>query len=275
MKFRTIFWIFNIVLLFSFLAVGFMPIPLLGMEITLQFWSDYWYLFLAFLLGIVVINVLFLQNFRLFQLMEEEDWDKLRAYLYEKMQKGRLDERDARNFLNTALMTNKPQLIPELREHLKTHRPQLLEKLALYLGLPFFVQQDLQASEEYYQRYLESSRAENRDWIRWLYAFSRAVQKKTEGTKEAFADLVGGAKDPIVRLLSLFLLENFQTSFTPEEEKLFQSAKEALQAQYSPSAWKKVLEKASSVNILILLVKNIISDAYTWLTGDQAELAVN
>jgi hypothetical protein len=64
MKFRTIFWIFNIVLLISFLAVGFMPIPLLGWEVTQQFWGDYWYLFLAFLLGIVVINVLFLAQFQ-------------------------------------------------------------------------------------------------------------------------------------------------------------------------------------------------------------------
>jgi hypothetical protein len=275
MKFRTIFWIFNIVLLISFLAVGFMPIPLLGWEVTQQFWGDYWYLFLAFLVGIVVINVLFLNNFKLVELLESEDWDQLLDYLQEKMKSKVLDERDARNYINTALMINKPELIPQLKAHLGEHRPQLLEKLALYLGLPFFVDQDLESSEEYYRTYLESRKAENLDWIRWLHAFSRAVQKKTEGTKEEFADLVGQSKDPIIRLLSLYLMESFSSLFTTQEENLFEEAKSTLNQEYSRSFWKKALEKASAVNILILLVKNIIGEAYTWLTGEKAEFSLN
>ena len=69
MKFRTIFILFNVVIIVSFLFVFLLPLFLLGPESSLGFWKGNWYLALFFLALIAGLNAFFIVNRQTFVLV--------------------------------------------------------------------------------------------------------------------------------------------------------------------------------------------------------------
>jgi len=105
MKFRTIFILFNVVILTSFLFVFFLPLLLLGPESSLSFWKGNWYLALLFLALIAGLNSFFLVNRKTFVLVEREDWAELSAHLGGLMfPKGRFTGSRVRLLVNAYLL---------------------------------------------------------------------------------------------------------------------------------------------------------------------------
>ncbi len=83
MKFRTIYILFNVVIAVSFVFVFFLPFFLLGWDYSLEFWKGSWYLALFFIVLLGVLNAFFAWNWKVFSLVEKEDWSGLSAHLVE------------------------------------------------------------------------------------------------------------------------------------------------------------------------------------------------
>ena len=81
MKFKTIFIIFNVVIVFSFLFIFFMPLFLLGGDYFVDFFFNNWFIGILFVITLFIFNFYFLQNWQLFRLLENEDWNKLIEFL--------------------------------------------------------------------------------------------------------------------------------------------------------------------------------------------------
>ncbi len=69
MKFKTIFILFNAVIIFSFLIIYFMPLMMLGWEYATVFWSKNWFLPLLFAGVLALLNTYFISNWKLFSLL--------------------------------------------------------------------------------------------------------------------------------------------------------------------------------------------------------------
>ena len=88
MKFKTIYILFNAVILLSFGFIFLMPLLLLGSDYFSLFVSKNWIAGALFLLTLIIINGYFLWNWKLFHLLETEDWrgliNLLENRVYEK-----------------------------------------------------------------------------------------------------------------------------------------------------------------------------------------------
>ena len=268
MKFKTIFIAFNIILLFSFLFIFFMPFIMLGWDYTKVFWTQNWYLAAAFLLVLAGLNTYFVKNWRLFSLLEAEDWHQVKIYLEERIyNKKGLSNQNVRILINTYLVLSEIGGILRLEEFLRTERKRLHAAFSLELGLPYLVRNDPDAMETYYSGLLGNPRVKSLGWIRWNLVFARMMRKEFDRAKTDLFDLAKTARDPILRLLSLYLLDSFR-NLDEEAAKTVDAEKEALRKRFSPKDWNATLDKSKG-NLQILVLMKLVNDATAWLFGEN------
>jgi hypothetical protein len=276
MKFRTIFVLFNVVILTSFLFVFFLPVLLLGPGSSAGFWKANWYLALLFLALIGGLNGFFLLNRKTFVLVEREEWGELSAHLVGLMfPKGRFSSSRVRLLVNAYLLMSDIEGIERLEAELSAKRPDLLRKNALLFGVTRLLRSKSEEAEAFFGRYLEAKDVESRPWLRFDYGFSLVLQKRPA---EALPYLAEGsdARDPVLCLLASYLLGSVGASSASEEaERLSlaaraEAARGRLRKRYSASKWSREVERAKS-EVHIVILARLIDDAGRWLYAEGAE----
>ena len=113
MKFKFLVIIFNILIIFFLSAVAVLPLALLGRDFAFTFWRSGWPLAGVLLIALIVLNVFFLSNRRLFRLLEREDWPALVDYLeHVVLGKRQYSSRKVRLLLNSYLvMSDSPAVL--------------------------------------------------------------------------------------------------------------------------------------------------------------------
>ncbi len=270
MKFRTIYILFNVVILFSFLFVFLLPIFLLGPGSWATFWKGSWYLALVFLALIGILNVFFLVNRKTFLLVEREDWSELSAHLVGLMfPKSKFRSSRVRLLVNAYLLQSDIGGIERLEAELSAKRPDLLRKNALLFGVTRLLRNKSEAAEAFFGLYRDSKDVESRPWLRFDYAFSLVLQKRAG---EALPYLEEGtrADDPVLRLLSAYLLGSVGAASAREEVERkavsakAEAARDMLRKRYSAAKWNKEVERSKS-EVHIVILSKLIDDAGRWL----------
>jgi hypothetical protein len=273
MKFRTIFILFNVVILTSFLFVFLLPIFLLGPESSLAFWQGNWYLALVFLLLIAGLNSFFLLNRKTFALVEREDWGALSAHLVGIMfPKSRFTTSRVRLLVNAYLLQSDIAGIEALEAELKVKRPAILRKNALLFGVTRLLRNRPEEAEAFFSEYLDAKDVDSRDWLRFDYGFSLVLQKKA-GQALPFLEEGSRSRDPVLCLLAAYLLGSVGAASAPgeDERKAAEAKAEAtrlkLRKRYSSAKWSKEVERAKS-EVHIVILSKLIDDAGTWLYAE-------
>jgi hypothetical protein len=270
MKFRTIFILFNVVILTAFLFVFFLPVFLLGAGSTLAFWKDNWYLACLFLALLGGLNAFFLLNRKTFMLVEREDWGALSAHLVALMfPKGRFRAGRIRLLVNAYLLQSDIAGIERLEAELAAKKPALLRRNALLFGVTRLLRNKSEEAEAFFAAYLDSKDVESRAWLRFDYGFSLVLQKRAG---EALPYLEEGtrARDPVLCLLSAYLLGSVGAAAAGDEAErasrvaAAEAARERLRKRYSSAAWSKEVDRAKS-EVHIVILSRLIDDAGRWL----------
>lgn len=261
MKFKVIFILFNVVILFSFLIIFFMPLAVLGWEYTKEFWADNWYLPLVFFLIMGILNLYFIRNWRLFSLLEREEWGGIIGYVLNRLENNRVRSQEVHMAINAALISSRLNIISKIEELLREKRPAVMPSFALSLGIPYLLNNDPPAAENYFREFLEI-RGEDRQWIVWCYGFSLLLQRRLEDAKIQFLSLQG-EKSPILNLLTAYMLDT--CAVQDKEAKQHQESLVAgLRAKYSRADIMKLAEKARTAVHIVVLGK-VLDEAVEWL----------
>jgi hypothetical protein len=246
-----------------------MPLLMLGWEYATIFWSKNWFLPIIFIAVLVLLNSYFLLNWRLFQLLESEDWDKLLQYLEERIyEKKRFQAQHVRILVNTYLIRSNIDGIKKLEAFLREHSPELVPKFALSLGIPYLLQNDPRQMELYFQEFLHTTKGNDNRWIQWNYSFALLLQRKKEEAKNTLLNVLDQVRDPVLKLLTLYMLDGF--SAEPEIEEKVRHAREEIRKNYSPPEWEKETAKAKS-NVEVVILAQLVQDATEWLFSTSSE----
>lgn len=270
MKFKTLFFLFNVVILVSFSFIFFMPLPILGWEYAVSFWAQNWPIGLVFLAVLAGLDGYFVLNWRLFSLLEREDWPGLRSLLEEELsQKGTLGPQKTKIFLNACLIGQNPSRINELRAVYVEKRVSFLPKIALSLGLPLVLEGKAQAIEEFFGP-LVGNRKTGSDgpWIHWCTAFGRLLRQDVEGARPLLEGGLADKKQPLLQLLSLYLLDNLRHQ-DPSVGSQVDAARTALAQRLTAKEWSSHIDGLKEQVILVLFMERLIGDARRWLETPQ------
>jgi len=274
MKLRTIFALFNAVILSSFAFVFLMPLFVLGAGSTLDFWKENWYLALFFLLLIAGLNGFFLANRKVFVLVEREDWGGLSAYLVKSMfgagsRPGRFRSSRVRLLINAYLLQSDAEGIARLESDLAAKRPDLLRRNALLFGVTRLLRGRNEEAEAFLKGYLDAKDADSPDWLRFDYGFSLILQKRA---REAlpFLEQAISSKDAVLRALAAYLLSSLGADAAEAEDARSEARAKAeaerqrLRARFDARRWAKEVERAKS-EVHIVILSKLIDDAGRWL----------
>lgn len=270
MKFRTIYILFNVVVVISFLFVFFMPFFLLGPEYSLSFWKANWYLALIFIFVIGALNAFFLANWKIFTLVEKEDWNSLSVYLVDRIfSRKSYGNRHVSLLVNAYLLESDVEGIGRLEAELAAHRPELLRKNAVLFGVTRLLRNKPEDAAAFFKPYLDDARVESRDWLRFDYGFSLVLQRHiVESTP--FLREGAASRDAVLSLLSAYLLGSLAAAAAPTSEEgdklraLAESTREALRKRFSLPRWNREVERAKG-EIHIVVLSKLIDDAGAWL----------
>ena len=268
MKFKTLFLLFNLIILISFSFIFLMPLPILGWEYAMSFWTQNWAIAVLFVAILAGLDTYFVLNWRLFTLLEREDWHGLRTLLEAQLARGPLGVQKTRIFINACLIGQNPARISELREQYVAKRVPHLPKVALSLGLPLVLEGKAEAIETFFSPLLTSRKTgDDGPWIRWSVAFARLLGQNGEGARPLLEAGLKDAKQPLLQLLSLYLLDNLRNR-DPEVAVLLDKQKPLLAARLTFKEWDTHIDALKERVILVLFMEKLIGEARQWLAKE-------
>ena len=268
MRFKTIFAVFNVVIVISFLFIFFMPLFLLGGSHFGEFVSRNWLSGALFVVALAGFNAYFVANWSLFALLEREDWPALIRHL-ERMilEQGHLRSRYIKILINTYLVTSETGKIVALQNHLAEQKPDLVARFAVQFGIPYLMRGDPQESERYFGKMLARPRLQDRDWIRWDYAFALIQMKQVEAAQGELVSLTESSTDPVLRLLALYLLHSVSTDQNTRTR--IEAGRESFRSAHTLESWNKKVDRARD-NMQVLVLSRIIKEASEWAFGPRS-----
>lgn len=276
MRFKTVYILFNAVIVASFALIFLMPLFMLGSEYFALFASKNWLAGVLFLATLLIINGYFLLNWKLFGLLEREDWHGVIRLLEERIlaRPGRVRAGlpaggRLRMLINAYLVTSQLERMAELEARLRRDAPALLARFALPLGIPYLLRGDPLEAEKYFGRFLQQPRVAHLPWLRWNYAFALLQQKQVPAARTTLLELLGAKVDPVLRLLTVYMLSSLAKA-DPDTAAVVDGERAALRARYSPERWRRV---AGGKHIQMILLTPIIQEARDWLLGEAPSAA--
>lgn len=264
MKFRLLFIVFNVVILTSFLLIFLMPAFVLGWEYTNVFWSTNWPVGLVFLVVLGALNGYFVYNWRVFTLLEREDWESLIDYLETVvLEKKRISRQRVRILVNAYVVTGKVEKIAELEGFLREVRPNLVPRLAIELGLPHLLSNDGARMVEYFGEMKDRQGVSDPVWIRWCYAFGLMTAGRYDEAKGELVAVLEETRDPLLRVLTAHMLEPFGSQDEATAQRV-SDERETLRVKFTRDKINRELERQRQ-NLQVLFLTSRIEEARDWV----------
>ncbi len=264
MKLKAIFVILNVVLGIAFLVIFLTPVFMLGGDWSSLFWTRNWPIALVFLAALGMVDTYFVLNWSLFEGLEREDWAGVAGFLEKRIyHRGWVSPMRVRLLLNTYLVTSNTESIRALETFLRGRKPRLIGQFSLQFGIPYLLSKDPKEPEAFFRGLLSSGRVSDRDWVRWNHAFSLLQMKSAAEAKTELASLAQADRDPVLQLLSLYLLDVVAKE-DPALEKEVSTLRGNLRERTTPQELSRTIEKAGS-NMEVIVLSRMLHDAVEWL----------
>ncbi len=184
-----------------------MPFFLLGARYALDFWASNWPLGTIMLSVLILIDAFFIANWRLFALLEREDWPALAHYLEARLdRKKSLSPRMARLLVNSYLALAEHQSAIALQKKF-SDKPKMLDALALPFGLAWLLAGDPEKAKAFLGERRKSDSVKEKDWVEFYYAFSLLLSRSFTEAADSLINCAG-AKDPLVAGLGVHFIES-------------------------------------------------------------------
>ncbi|GHV52165.1 hypothetical protein AGMMS49579_08990 [Spirochaetia bacterium] len=276
MKFKFIFIIFNLIIVLFLSAICLIPLFAPGQNFAPDFWRSLRPMALI-IAGILIIpDIFYFSNHRLFILLEREDYPALIGYLEMRiLRRGHYWPPLVRLLANTYLLMADSEAVTNLESRAAIVKPALLESNALVFGVARILGGDIAGAVRFFAARLEAGQADggrylnsrNLLWIRWYYGFSLLLDRQFTPAAEQFKPLAEEFPDVLIAGLSAYFLgttlqrnaDNGIACLTAA-----QTGRSRIQeAVRNKAGWLAEAEKLKEVHTIIL--QKYIDEAGSWL----------
>ena len=269
MKFKNLIIIFIIIIFFIILITGFLPELLAGAEYAASF--RYVTLPLMLFMGLLLVSmsVFFLLNYRLFTLLEREDWPALSYYLEQKIYgKGRYNLQKVRLLASSYLVVNDYVSVLKLENKTQIAKPSIIKKNVLIFGAARILGGNQKDAAGFFKTYLDEGKSSEKPWIRWYYGFSLLLCSDFKLAEPEFMSLAVSSDDALITGLSSYFLD---TSLARNSKKTDEcriiaenGRNRVIKALKNLNNWKKETDRIGT-EIHIAIIKKYINSAGNWV----------
>jgi hypothetical protein len=262
-KFKVIFGLFNAIILIAFLFVFCLPLAAGPFQFTLDFWAKNWYVAVFFLAVLGLLDSYFITNWRLFSLLERENWAGLVTYLHDRiMTKKRLTDQTIRMICNAYMILGQTADIRPIEQFVRRENPRLLARNCIALGLPYILDQEPAAMRRYFEAFVDAN-GPDQYWVRFFLAFALMSGNDLAAARPLLDDLARQKKDRLVQLAALYLIGSELAAGDLE----LTTAKTEYHTAFSKQACVKKIEQHKDQIHVVILAKVLLLPACEWLYG--------
>jgi hypothetical protein len=273
LKFKSIFIIFNTIVVFFLLAVCLIPLFILGPDLVSLFWAAGWPLVLVLVFALTALNVFYFSKRRLYYLLEREDWPALQDYLEQQViSRGHYTSRMVRLLANTYLVMSDSAGVMTLENKAAIANPALIEENALVFGAARILGGDTAGAANFFSLRLEKGKIKDTSWLRWYYGFSLLLNRQFEKAAAEFKALATESSDALITGLSSYFLWDTLRKHAEDGKECRAKAQEGrdrvVQFVKTAAGWNREAVKIET-EVHAAIIKQYIGKAGTWLFGSS------
>ena len=117
--------------------------------------------------------------------------------------------------------------------------------------------------ETYFGSLRKSVKGSDKHWMDWNYAFTLLMKQKKEDAKVLLLEIYNNVKEPVLKLLTVYLLDAFSSIDGEIKKKVVERIRE-IRKRFSPSEWEREVEKSKS-NVEVVILSKLIDEASSWM----------
>jgi|GEM_PF-698286 len=256
MKFKSIFWTFNIVAVASLVFVVMLSVFIMEKSGIVPLWDSMWMLFLAFPLFIIVFDFYFIQNWKLLTFLENEDRPALLAWLEERLYiKGRVNRVYANLLINTALSVSNFDAVSRLETEVRQRKPRLYPTLGVSLGIPVLLQRDWNEIRDYFAPLADDPKTKRRDWAMWC----RSLVQGRDGINELLE--LTNSRDISIQILSIQVLHQYYELLSEENRREYRRVKDILSRSLKNASSERLLQRSREDHLMAVVLSSRVDEA--------------
>jgi hypothetical protein len=220
---------------------------------------------------LVCLGIFFLFNYRLFLLLEREDWPALAYYLEQKVfVKNRYNNRYVRLLASSYMVMSDYPSVLKLENKAFLVKKSVVEKNVLIFGSARVISGDYKGAATFFKTHLEKGRLRRQDleWIRWFYGFSWLLGSTFDKAEHEFLSMAVSSSDAIISGISAYFLANNLANKSLRQQDCLSAAENGRDRVLSVlkdfEGWEKEVKKAET-EIHIAIIRKYIDEAGVWL----------
>lgn len=284
MKFKFLFLFFNTVIIIFLLSIFFIPFMIFGESFSPVrggiFIRSLWPLTVTLVAVLIVLDIYYFSNRRLFRLLEREDWPALVEYL-----ELRLPRRPSypgylvRLYVNTCMVLSDSRAVINLENKLALVKPALVERNVLLFGAARILGKDYEGAQRFFAahdrpqgketpsffRLFVGGRAKQAQWLAWYHGFSLLLNRHFREAAEKFRLLAVEAAEPITAGLAAWFLEGNLSPVVEGSQEAAQAARERIRSSLARRKdWDSELSNVE-MEIYVVILRTYIDEAGNWI----------
>jgi hypothetical protein len=269
LKFKYLIFAFTIIITIVILVTALLPLLLNKAEYVANFRyiTLPLLLFMAFLL--ICMSIYFFINYRLFSLLEREDWPALAYYLEHKIfVKNGYSERNVRLLASSYLVISDFQSVLKLENKAAAARPSIINKNILIFGAARILSGNHADAAVFFKSHMEKCDKKHKAWVRWFYGFSQLLSGEFNQAEPEFSSLAVSSDNALITGLSAYFLHSSIEKRSRNSNKCHEIAengrKRIIDGVKTVGNWKKEADKVGA-EIHIAIIRKYIDESGKWL----------
>ena len=269
MKFKYLMISFITIIVFVIMITAFLPRLLAGPEFAVSF--RYITLPLMLIMGflLVFMTIFFLLNYRLFSLLEREDWPALSYYLEKIVYvKGKYNARRVRLLASSYLVITDYPSVLKLENKVITAKPSLIKKSALVFGAARVLSGDTKGAADFFYTYMDEVRKKERQWMHWFFGFCRLLSGEFDVAEKEFTAMAKFSNDALITGLCSYFLQSSVAKYSQDPDDCKYSAANGRHRVVSVlktvDMWNREVNRMEN-EIHIAIIRKYINEARDWI----------
>jgi hypothetical protein len=269
-KFKSIFILFNIILIIFLAVLSLTPTLMLGSAFASSFWRSNWFLILILAAILVGFDSYFIINRQLYALLEKEDWPALVHYLEDRViRQGKYTPRLVRLLANTYLVLSDSPSVMSLENKAAIARPSLVDANVLVFGTARILGRDINGAVRFFGARTDSASPALRQWVRWYHGFALLLDRQYPQAADVFSFLARNSRDGVIAGLASYFLGDAVVRSLPDRVQEMEAAsaegrERVLKALPGARDWAREVSRISSEIHAAALAK-YMDEAGNWL----------
>jgi len=219
------------------------------------------------------MSIFFFINYRLFSLLEREDWPALAYYLEQKIYvKHKYSERNVRLLASSYLVISDFQSVLKLEGKAMLAKPSVIYKNLLIFGAARVLIGNHADAAAFFKSNLGKCEKDDKEWVHWFYGFSQLLSGVYNEAEQEFSSLAASSNNVLITGLSSYFLQNTIKKRSTNPDKCVETAKNGrertIKSIKTLENWRKEIKKMEA-EIHIAVIKKYIDEAGKWLFSKE------